>query len=617
MLLVTLARTAFGVYLVHPLFVILLERVGVTCLWPNVWIGIPLVSAIVVVSSFLVTTAIERIPVVCRVVGSRVRRWSPSRPAVDSPATTGGLPVPPVEPPARGAPLVLHPLFCAIHPIVFLYAHNLDEMPMGVVVLPLVLSVGLALLVWCLTAFALKSWVRAGLIVTAFWVTFFSYGHLYKLVEGMRIELFGSVIGPNKVLAPLVLLGLLYVVFISVWRRSNLVGLTRVLNVVTVCLLAWPGIAIGTHMLKASTRPSDGRSADPLASGSTPRVAKDRLPNIYYIILDAYARADVLRDTYGHENAPFIEYLASRGFHVANKARSNYCWTWLSLASSLNLRYVTDLGMDLGPEQTDHKPVIARLQDNLVFKLLRERGYKIASFASGFRMTEMKDCDRYLSPPWTLGEFQYQLLDTTVLGALSTGLTMAHRRHAHRQLNLFALENLSRACVPGSPTFVFAHMCMPHPPFVFGPEGQTCEPMPTNSHDLAWKRLWRRRYVDQLIYLNHRLRGVIDDILHNADRPTAIILQADHGPRSRFNRDGRGGPDIRECTSILYACYLCARKKTGLYNTMTPVNGLRIVLNECVGTSFPRLEDRSYYSSLRYPLKFVDVTEQQSWGQIP
>jgi len=228
-------------------------------------------------------------------------------------------------------------------------------------------------------------------------------------------------------------------------------------------------------------------------------------------------------------------------------------------------------------------------------------------------MTEMPHSDRYLSPPWTLNEFQHQLLATTAVGPMSGGLGVADRCQAHRRLTLFALEHLGRACVPGHPTFVFAHLCIPHPPFVFGPNGEPRERLVTDvsspSAWTAWRRRWRRRYADQTVYLNRRLPDVIDAILRQADRPTVVILQADHGPRSTLKGEELGDANVADCVGILNAYYVPDPWRVAWYDDITPVNTFRLLFNSLFGTTYSRLPDRSYYSGEHFPYRFIDVTE--------
>ncbi len=58
-------------------------------------------------------------------------------------------------------------------------------------------------------------------------------------------------------------------------------------------------------------------------------------PDVYYIILDAYGRSDVLKDKVGYDNAGFIYFLKNKGFYVANCSLSNHNHTQLSVATSL------------------------------------------------------------------------------------------------------------------------------------------------------------------------------------------------------------------------------------------------------------------------------------------
>ena len=58
------------------------------------------------------------------------------------------------------------------------------------------------------------------------------------------------------------------------------------------------------------------------------------------MVLDGYARADVLLDLYRFDNSDLVHFLESRGFTVPAKSRSNYAKTVLSVASMLNMDYM-------------------------------------------------------------------------------------------------------------------------------------------------------------------------------------------------------------------------------------------------------------------------------------
>ena len=71
-------------------------------------------------------------------------------------------------------------------------------------------------------------------------------------------------------------------------------------------------------------------------------------PDIYYIILDGYGRADMLQIIHGFDNSMFMESLEQRGFVVASESQSNYARTLLSLSSSLNMQYLDMMSAVMG-----------------------------------------------------------------------------------------------------------------------------------------------------------------------------------------------------------------------------------------------------------------------------
>ncbi|MBM4036932.1 MAG: hypothetical protein FJ290_00330 [Planctomycetes bacterium] len=63
-----LAPATLGVYLMHPALLHAQREAGLTGLWPNAWVGIPLGSVTLVAASFAVSMALMSIPYVRRVV---------------------------------------------------------------------------------------------------------------------------------------------------------------------------------------------------------------------------------------------------------------------------------------------------------------------------------------------------------------------------------------------------------------------------------------------------------------------------------------------------------------------------------------------------------------------
>jgi hypothetical protein len=125
----------------------------------------------------------------------------------------------------------------------------------------------------------------------------------------------------------------------------------------------------------------------------------------------------------------------------------------------------------------------------------------------------------------------------------------------------------------------------------------------------------RERYIEgyrnQVSYLNGRLKATIEEILSQYEEAPIIIIQGDHGPGSRFSQTSLEKTDVAERYSILNALLLPEKDRQLLYESISPVNTFRIVLNTSLGTNYPLLEDRSYYHPFLQPYSYTAVDESR------
>lgn len=191
-----------------------------------------------------------------------------------------------------------------------------------------------------------------------------------------------------------------------------------------------------------------------------------------------YTRADTLQKAYNYDNSEFLGGLDRMGFRVAECAMSNYTRTELSLASSLNMTYITsDLDKRINPDSTARSPLWNLIRDNAVMKYATERGYKTTAFATGFPWSELDSADLYLEPDPLRGgltEFESLWLETTAFRILADEGRLDLRRTAfnlYRERTSFILDTLPSIAKMDEPTFAFVHLILPHPPFVFTADG--------------------------------------------------------------------------------------------------------------------------------------------------
>jgi hypothetical protein len=345
----------------------------------------------------------------------------------------------------------------------------------------------------------------------------------------------------------------------------------------------------------------------------------NKYPNIYYIILDGYARADMLKDIYHYDNTEFLSYLTKRGFYIANKSAANYNQTTLSLASSLNFDYLGVLENKIGITSDNRKPLLRMINNSRAIELLMKHGYKIINFSSGYYLTEIKNADIYIHPRWNSGEFQSQLLNTTVIPYVFELMRIEMPQYnSHRAWILKTFDSVAKTPEFKTPVFVFAHIFSPHPPFVFDWNGQKIRnfrkfTISDGSH-LMQEGFSRNKYIEryrnQLIFINTKVKSLIEHILAKSDKPLIIILQSDHGPGSMLDWESFGKTNLKEKMSILNAYYFSDSEYAELYENISPVNTFRVIFNHFFGTNYEILPDKSYFAPWSNPYKFIEVAER-------
>ncbi|MEE9554355.1 MAG: sulfatase-like hydrolase/transferase [candidate division Zixibacteria bacterium] len=397
------------------------------------------------------------------------------------------------------------------------------------------------------------------------------------------------------------------------------------MNFVSLVLVAITGAYIGLNEYREAVDLSSGPGPTETAAFPEGFARPEILPDIYYIILDDYAREDILNDLYGFDNSEFLDYLENKGFYIARNSRSNYAQTLLSLGSSLNLRYHDYPSGDSANTADDRIPLPATLKSNQAEGFLRRYGYELVAFPTGYLPTERKNAELYLKPALYLNEFQNTLINTTFAATLMKRLGIYIIYDIHRNLILNIFERLGHIPRREGPVFVFAHIISPHPPFVFGKHGERVNKKSTvylsdGSHYMKLEgetpKDYVAKYSDQLKYVNSRLREVIDIILSDSSRRSIIILQADHGPGSGLNWDDPGDTDLEERLSILNAFYFPDRDYSKLYDEITPVNTFRLIFARFFGADYELLKDESYFSTMARPYDFIDIGKKVKSKEI-
>lgn len=499
--------------------------------------------------------------------------------------------------------LIIHPILFAIYPILSLLHRGL-QIPLRVIapsawqlILPALIAVAFVVLIWLALFLLLRDWSKAAIVASLTALLVFLHGALYLYV----LDWFPAAKSWHLLVFDVVVLALCgYLLHKSRMRMANL---DLVANAIGLCLVLVPLVPIVIYAFSHGPAPA---VRIPAARGSP---SAGQPPDVYYLIVDGYARDDILRDVYGYDNSAFLGYLREKGFYVAEASQTNYCQTYLSLASSLNMAYLDDMGATTDASANPLRQP-GTIGHSAVFEFFRQQGYQVAAFATGYDGTEIMDADIFLHAPWHLSEFQSVLLNMTPIP--TTWIELQY--DAHRRDIAYILTHLPTIPRDEAPIFAFAHIVVPHPPFIFGANGEAVQAdrpysLGDGSHFMLEGSVaeYQAGYRDQLIYVNRELMRTIDAILANSPEPPILILQSDHGPGSLLDWGCLEQTHMPERMSILNALYLPGAAPDTFYREMSPVNTFRLVLNHYFGTQLERLPDRSFYSSYITPYEFVQV----------
>ena len=505
---------------------------------------------------------------------------------------------------------VFYPILFGVNPILLVFSANVSDLPLailfpGMVIVPLLCGGLFALL-----ARITKDTHRSGYVVFLLEIWFFHYGtvhlmaspHLSRLVE----------INAHWLLIPIWTLTFLLLGSHLVWKKvTSPQTITSFLNALALTLVIFSAGRIILDVIpRYVNRPISSDVAQAFSQQSQPQTT----PDIYLIIVDGYARQDVLSALYQFDNQPFIRELEKRGFQIPASSKSNYMQTALSLASSLNLDYLNDISANM----PDRGQLIGKIGHSQVRAVLEGFGYQMITVSTGYQPTEITDADSYYALESVQRSFDFEALlavNSLAKPFFENGWIKLPigKFHSQQERILFTFKTLSTLAPSTSPRFVFTHVLTPHPPFIFDENGPIA---PDNFYILAdGERLgsnpeaYQYGYTQQIQFTNHLLLETIDQILQNSSKPPIIIIQADHGSGMLLHTAEAESTCHTERFSIFSAFYLPGQVDQEIPADITPVNIFRLIFNKYFGADFQMLPNKQYYSSWARPYQFIDVSE--------
>ena len=251
---------------------------------------------------------------------------------------------------------------------------------------------------------------------------------------------------------------------------------------------------------------------DYLGSASGPADAPG--PPVYFLLLDGYPRVDELAKL-GIDNRPFIGELEKRGFDHYPDATSAHRWTHRTLQAMVAGR--ADGIPDEAGSNTEEQAVRAALQLPTGFVAIDPPASHVV-MRGGRQLTA-----------GGMNDFEIGLLGASLLGMVArdwaaTRVADSLRDHFQGSLRLMIASDSART---------FAHVLVPHPPFIYAGGLAECWPG-CGIFDVTPSSLgmpieeWADRMDGQLAVVNARVLAAVDAIVER--HPDAVlVLFSDHG----------------------------------------------------------------------------------------
>lgn len=253
--------------------------------------------------------------------------------------------------------------------------------------------------------------------------------------------------------------------------------------------------------------------------------------DVFLVVLDGHPGLLTLQLDYQPEvAASFEERLRGAGFDLPASAWSSYRATNLSIPSLLNMNYPAEPGTLSASTVEDLYRIISG--ENQVTGLLTNSGYETYMVESGWSGSSCRSYDEceaspLLDEPFFIATSQ-SILGDRILKKFGYSFTVGSRRSME-----WLYERTPRISRDSTPTFVFAHILAPHPPFFLN---DSCEVVVSSERSGVSFTRAGVSDEDRRHFLLEQMACIETFLVRLAERlsdDAVLVVVSDHGTDSR------------------------------------------------------------------------------------
>jgi hypothetical protein len=482
--------------------------------------------------------------------------------------------------------------------------------------LPVLVSLGVSTILFFCWLIILKSSLKAGISTILLLLIFWNYGIIHagvsKLVTIQHLRLI-----------PLLLFIYFHLVyFISkIKQHKTLTNINTILFLPILLLVLINVVTIIPNEITKANIKKSSKSNFPTEK----KISGLPSPDIYFIILDEYASLSTIKDEWGYDNSEFADYLREKGFFVVEKSGVRYNQTTWNISTILNLDYLTGpvdqntfSTFIYNPEKisgseeykmlskTPVSEIIQRINNSFLLNFLKEQNYKlvvlegISQHYSSFKIEKAdvyfgyQDLNNSGNDRFLIDAFTLELIKKSMLFPFNMffAIDQTYDNNYAGTKYVFNYLNNKIQQIEG-PKFVYAHILCPHVPYVFDRAGSYVSPI-TAGDEMDGKFVREKNtvnaaYLDQYVFVTNQVKELVDNIIQN--KPSidpVIIIQSDHGPRPHLEYL----KDRSNSFKVFNTVYFPDGDYRNMYDSIAPVNTMRVIFNKYFGGSYTMLEDR-------------------------
>ncbi|XZF12854.1 hypothetical protein ACTHGU_13785 [Chitinophagaceae bacterium MMS25-I14] len=378
---------------------------------------------------------------------------------------------------------------------------------------------------------------------------------------------------------------LLYFLF----TRLQISTQKRIILLLNVLFLIYLGIDAGIIISKSGTDHSMSRVLPEKL-----HVSNAKNWNVYFLLFDEYASSYSLQHDLGFDNSDIDSFLVQKGFSIQHHSRSNYNYTYFSMASVLQMSYLEKIKKPRSVDLRDYNVCAGWIRNNQAVQTLQHAGYDFYNYTffeiagrqpiinDGFLTVK----SRLITANTLYDRFMHDYMQFFRSAATNEKETAA---------TYFKFDDYNNGIVSRvqrivdsplvHPRFVYAHFAVPHSPFYYNAAG---ERLRADSAIAASVAVNPQYYWYNVQRANKDIRDVVTAILAKESGHAVIVIMGDHGFRGKTKSN-----DPQAKFRNMNAVYFPDHDYNTLYDSVSNVNMFRILLSKVTGNSYSLLPDSS------------------------